>query len=202
MNNILLNRFKYAVLFLSQLFITLYLPVIFMTYSISWYKFNFNFNSRIERIGYNKAIKGIEELTGFLREKNELRDPSWTKKETKHLKEVKQLYFKLNILFVMALIFFVILFEKKVCNKNSIKNLIFIFALLCIIPFFKFFWREIFHTILFNNDFWKNSASDFSYYLMPRIFFRNSLIFIIVVSSILNTVIYYFSSKESVSKTN
>ena len=60
---------------------------------------------------------------------------------------------------------------------------------LLIMPFFQYFWMQIFHPLLFNNELWRTDRADISWYLMPREFFMGVIGFIVVSSLLLHLLL-------------
>jgi Protein of unknown function (DUF1461) len=136
----------------------------------------------------------IDELTGFFRHQDELRS-GWTYKEKKHLSEVRDILDILSAMAVIAAIGFALAFNKKDIAKVALINIAIIIVLSTLMLFFKFFWVKVFHPLLFNNDLWKNNPYDKSFYIMPGIFFKYSMIAFFAASLSINTFIWKFTRK-------
>lgn len=176
--------------FISFLYVTFFLPVSFTTYNPGWFKFVCNFHDRCERIGIENAHSGISELTGYFMHRNGLDDPKWTLKESLHLEEVRQMFDLVVKIFLVMFLVFLLTFSKKRLRYFSIVNFFIVISLLAVLPFFKTFWREIFHPLLFDNNLWINNRFDLSYWIMPRKFFMITVGFIVLSSAILNLMTY------------
>ncbi|MGH7885047.1 MAG: DUF1461 domain-containing protein [Thermodesulfobacteriota bacterium] len=171
--------------FVSFLYITFFVPMSFSIYNPGWFKFVCNFHDRCEKRGLEESHKAIDQLTGYFFHQNEL-DLKWTKKEKLHLKEVRVMFDKLVKTFLVMLLIFFITFNLKRLKRFSLINFFIILSFLVVIPFFKTFWRDIFHPLLFNNKLWLNNRFDFSYWIMPRKFFQITVGFIIISSALIN----------------
>ena len=64
-----------------------------------------------------------------------------------------------------------------------------------LIPFFKSFWMDVFHPLLFDNELWRTNRSDVSWYLMPKAFFLRIIIFITLTTLLLNLALWGWSRK-------
>lgn len=176
-----------GLLFFSLFYMTLYTPVFCVVYSPYWYTINCRFHGRCERIGMERARLGIQELTAFYRHtQNSLAAGFWTDKEKQHLAEIRPM---LDILFITgmaSLALFCVCYRASHIRRFALINTAIILLLIVILPFFSYFWRRIFHPLLFHNMNWLNTPSDFSFYILPRVFFRNTLIFMVLTSSLIN----------------
>ncbi len=190
-----MKKSKNIFLGISLLYLTLYLPVILMTYFPQWYIFNCKFHQRCNFIGYSNALKYIDELTDFFLHKNSLQR-GWTEKEKSHLEEVRAILDVLAIVAGLCTALFIFTFNRSKMAILAIINLLIILCLLLLIPFFKTFWINVFHPLLFYFFLWRNNYLDRSFYIMPRIFFKHSIIFLIFVSSLLNGVVWFAFRKE------
>lgn len=186
-----MNRLKPLILFLSLMYLTVYLPVMTVVYSSFWYKMNCGFHGRCELVGEEKATQGIAELVSYFRHShNELLSSFWTVKEKKHLKDVRGMIDIMTILCVPFLLMFVFSFDGVRVRRFSLVNTAMVCSLLLVLPFFKYFWRHVFHPLLFSNRNWLNTPHDFSYYILPRVFFQYTVIFIVITTILVNLTIY------------
>jgi hypothetical protein len=181
---------------LSFFYLGLYLPITLMTYFPQWYIFNCNMHRRCDYIGYSRALKYIHELTGFLIHKNPLSN-DWSVKERMHLAEVRDILDILAVTAIIGIVLFILFFKRAKISKYALVNLVIIGFLLLMVPFFKVFWQKVFHPLLFDNNLWKNTYADISYFIMPRVFFKHSMIFMILFSSLLNGFLWIFFKKYS-----
>ncbi|MCA9496230.1 MAG: DUF1461 domain-containing protein, partial [Nanoarchaeota archaeon] len=177
-----MNKF---VFFISLFFILLYIPFSFTVYSHSYHKYNFLNQDISSEIKNEDILVADKNLINYFLHKEKLNE-MWNINEKKHMEDVRNIYDCLLILFFIFLIisFFYSKLSLKYINKKFLEkclkiNILITISLLFIIPFFSYFWNNIFHKIMFNNKFWIYKNGDMSYYLFPNEFFLNSLIFII-----------------------
>ncbi len=186
-----MKRIKNKLPGFSLFYLSLYIPIVLMTYFPQWYTFNCKLHPRCEVIGYSNALKYIDELISFFLHKSIL-SGEWTLKEKLHLAEVRDILDVLAIIAFSCIILLIASFKRAKISTCALVNLVIILSLLVLLPFFKTFWVKIFHPLFFDNDLWKNNYLDRSYYIMPGIFFKHSLIFFIAFSSLLNGIIWLF----------
>ena len=178
------------ILFLSLFYFTFYLPMSFTTYNSWWYKSMCSYHYRCERFGADDINLKIDELTDYFLHKADSLD-KWTKKEKFHLEEVRNILDRMFIIAAVSLIFLIINYKRTRNLKSFSKiNLALVVCFFIIFPFFKTFWREIFHPIFFDNDLWKNTKLDVSYYIMPRTFFKITVGFIFTSWLLINLTTY------------
>jgi uncharacterized membrane protein len=194
-----MKRLRKYVFAFSVLYLTLYLPIASMTYLPGWYTLNCRFHQGCQYVGIKKAHGFIKELTDYFLHRGDLKT-SWSTKEKIHLEEVRRL---LDRLFIAALLFLLItfvLYDRRALSLIGLYNLCIVFSLTVVLVFFKTFWVNVFHSLLFSNDYWKNIPSDKSFYIMPREFFRNSMMAMICVSSLLNALVYFLFRQKKKSR--
>jgi hypothetical protein len=191
MNKFNLNL-KNVLLFISVLFLTLYIPLTYTVYSDSWYKFNYNQQDTYQQLGENKTINATNNLINFFLHNKEL-NGLWNQKEIKHMNDVRNIYDILFILFVLSVISITLLFDKKLIKKYSKINMIVIGSLIIVIPFFSLFWNYIFHPLMFSNNLWIMTSNDISYYLFDienYTFMFNSVLLVILSGVAINLIIW------------
>jgi len=181
----------------SLLYCSLYLPLILIIYFSFWYSFNFRFHKRYLIIGKEYAENLINELINFFWHKGQL-NAGWSQKERIHLTEVRNI---LDMILIIAIVCTIIifLFFRELKPKLSFfftANVLFILILFLIVPFFKLFWVKLFHPLLFRNNLWRNSFKDLSYYILPGIVFRNSIIYLLSSSLSINAVSLFITRKK------
>lgn len=176
-------------LFFISLAVVIYTP---------WtYQFNCHWNPRCEQLGLAKIDASSSELARFFRHDLILPSPPWSEKEVLHLTEVRGMYDQAFCLFLLITAVFVIDFvlNKRaqryqayaVVSRNLMLGLLVL--MLAISPFFRFFWIEIFHPLVFSNDLWRTDPQDISWYLMPSYYFLWVIIFLLATTLILNQVL-------------
>ena len=183
------RRIKSKIPGISLFYLSLYIPIALMAYFPQWYIFNCKFHHRFNLIGYSNSLKSIDELTVFFLHKN-LLSGEWSGKEKVHLGEVRDIFDILAIIAFLCIVLLIVSFDRSKISTCASVNLVIILSLLVLLPFFKTFWANIFHPLVFDNDLWKNNYLDRSYYIMPGIFFKHSLIFLIALSSLLNGILW------------
>ena len=182
-----MNLLKHTLLFLSLLYITIYLPLAAVIYTPYWYKANCSWHPRCEHFGKIRAARHIKELTGYLRHSGELESPAWTNKERRHLAEVRQIFDRLFFIALAAAGLLTSFFDRGALKTAALANIGLMLVLCAVLPFFTVFWRDIFHGWLFDNTYWKNNPADVSYYIMPRVFFRHTMMLLIAAAWLFNT---------------
>lgn len=180
---------KGALLFVSLLYITFYIPMAFSVYSPVWMEYNCEYHKRCEVVGMEEARKGISELSAYFRHQGTL-ETFYTDKEKLHLKEVRGIFDKLFLASLGALLLLVLTFDRKRVSRFAVVNALLILSLLAVLPFFGTFWRDIFHPLIFNNDLWMNDQYDLSFYIMPRQFFKYTVGLLTVLCFLINIGIW------------
>ena len=98
----------------------------------------------------------------------------WSSKEILHFIDVREIFDKFISIFILCVVYLVVNF-KKVNFKNLVyvkKYLKYIILFpLIVLPFFSYFWNNIFHKYLFSNDLWLMTPSDLSFYIFNEWFF-------------------------------
>ena len=183
------NSIKGALLFVSLLYLTFFIPLAFTVYSPLWMQYNCDYHKRCEVIGMDEAEKAISELASFFRHQGGL-ESFYTDKERLHLTEVRGIFDKLLIAAVVAMGMIVLCFNAKRARRFALINAVLILSLLLVLPFFGTFWRDIFHPLMFNNDLWMNNQYDLSFYIMPRQFFKYTVALLTVLCFLINIGIW------------
>jgi uncharacterized membrane protein len=173
------------------LYLTIYLPIAGVLYLPLWYSANCQWHDRCHMFGELRSAARISELAAYMRHTaGQLESADWTTKEKRHLAEVRQIFDHLFLIALGAAGLGIYLFNAKSLRRGALANIGILFCLCGILPFFGYFWRDIFHEWLFDNPYWKNNPSDVSYYIMPRVFFKNTMILVIGISALINTAIF------------
>jgi hypothetical protein len=114
------------------------------------------------------------DLIGFFIYLSPLDSAVWTAKEILHYIDVRSILDLFYNGFLFCLIFIVFNFKK--INFSNLKfvsrylKYIILFPLVTL-PFFNYFWNNIFHPLLFSNDLWLMYPGDLSYYIFNEWFF-------------------------------
>jgi len=196
------NRLKGILLFISLFYLTVYLPFTFTVYVPLWYQLNCRWHSRCEEIGHERAQTGIHELTSFLRHQGELVSISWTRKEKFHLAQARDIIDRLFLVALSATVMLLLTFDRGFVPRKALVNAAVIICFLAILPIFEPFWKQFFHPLLFNNELWKNTPFDLSYYIMPDQFFKVSMTFVIAMSCLINLTIWFALRNRNNSKSH
>jgi len=193
-----LNRIKGIILFISLLYLTLYIPMTLTFYFPQWIALNCDFHNRCQNVGRENAERGINELTSFFTHQGELVN-LWTNKEKLHLKEVRGIFDKMFFLGLISLVMILLTYDRKRMSRYALINAVIIIILLIVVPFFGTFWRDIFHPLLFDNDLWKNNKYDLSFYIMPRQFFKYTVALLIILCFSINIAIWLALRRKKLS---
>jgi glucan phosphoethanolaminetransferase (alkaline phosphatase superfamily) len=146
-------------------------------------------------IGSANAVRFIDELTGFFLHMGQL-NGNWTAKERFHLLEVRGILDVAACIAGICILLLIVTYNRSILPFYSTVNLLIILSLLILLPFFKFFWVKIFHPLFFSNNLWLNNSFDRSFYIMPGVFFKHSLIFLVSSAALLNGFVRVFARKR------
>jgi len=177
---------KYLLLLLCLLYLSIYIPMAGVIYTPFWYKANCNWHPRCAHFGESRAAGHIDELAGYMRHTKELASPAWTKKERWHLAEVRQIFDRLFLAAIAAAGLLTALFNKDAIKYAALSNIALMLLLCGVLPFFTVFWRDIFHGWLFDNAYWRNNPGDVSFYIMPRVFFKHTMMLLMAAAGLVN----------------
>lgn len=180
-----ISRLRTPALGVSLLLLTLYLPLAAMVYLPGWYHLNCDWHGRCARLGEPLALASIDNLTAFFAHRAEL-NSNWSAKERAHLTEVRSIYDGLAATALAALLLAWACFDPRRVRAATLTNTAIILCLLLLLPGFGYFWRHIFHELLFSNELWKTDRGDLTWYLTPRSLFRNAVIVLVVAGAGLN----------------
>lgn len=180
------------------------LPLAFSVYTPYLYQANCYWNERCDQLGEQQTERRISELNRFFLHLNTQLPQPWTQKENIHMGEVRQIYDSVFIVFILLTLFFIFDYRRgsqaglryRRYTRNSL--LISVALMLCallLIPFFKVFWMNVFHPLLFDNELWRTNRSDVSWYLVPKLFFMRAILFITVTTLLLNLALWWWHRK-------
>ncbi len=192
-----------GLLAITLLYLSIYLPIAGVLYSPLWYDANCHWHDRCHRFGEQKAADRIDELTAYMRHMGDLSSSDWTIKETWHLEEVRRIFDALFFTGLAAAGVLIFLFNAKTLSRAGLANIGILLCLCAILPFFGYFWRDVFHEWLFDNTYWKNNPRDVSYYIMPRVFFKHTMMLVIGVSAFINAGVFlgfFYRQKKRAAK--
>ena len=119
----------------------------------------------------------------------------WSAKEVAHYGDVRSIIDWFNYYLVISIIFVGLNFRK--INLSNLKfvssKLKYIILLpLVVLPFFSYFWDNVFHKIMFSNDLWIMVPTDLSYHIFYYDFFILSYLSFVGVEFGL----FYFINKK------
>jgi uncharacterized membrane protein len=181
-----MKKVQHTALFISVFYLSVYLPVFWLTYFPAWYELNCKWHGRCDVSGPGHGQTHIRELTAFLRHTGKLAHPDWSAKEKRHLHEVRTMLDMMLAGAVCAVSLFFLTFNRRRFGHFALVNSVLLLTSAMILPFFRQFWRHAFHGLLFDNADWINFPTDVTYHITPRVFFLNSFIFVISASLIIN----------------
>lgn len=171
-------------------------PLAIMIYVPEWYFFNCHFHTRCERYGMPGIEHHVHNLVNYFLHLDKFHG-RWTGKEISHLSEVRAIYDKLFLTVPVWIALFAWSFNWARLKRAAMISLMIVASFLLVLPFFAYFWMDVFHPLLFNNMNWKNNRFDVSFWIMPREFFRNSVIFMVVVSTGLSGTAWYWAHRKT-----
>ncbi len=170
-----LDRLRTPALALALLVVSLYLPLAALVYLPAWYELNCAWHGRCARLGDELTRASIDHLTAFFAHAEPLAG-RWSERERVHLSEVRVIYDWAGATALAALAVLALVAEPLRLRRAALINIAVVASLLLLLPVFGFFWRHVFHELLFANDLWQTTRSDLTWYLTPRTLFRNSLL--------------------------
>lgn len=181
---------------LALLYLSLYLPLMITTYVPAWYQFNCRFHGRCLQMPMAPSELRIRELHQFLLHRNFLSSP-WSTKERYHLAESRSLLDGALLIAVVCIV--LLLWPAKIKPQIwwPMLNIVIVLMFCLILPFFRFFWTRIFHPLFFDNQMWMNTCKDVSYYIMPSVFFEHTILLILLVSIMLNAILFFYFKRRT-----
>lgn len=200
-----LSKLKIIIFSLLLLLWLFFIPLAAVIYTPWTYQVNCQWNPRCEQLGAAKLETSMNELASLFRhELTTLPRPPWSEKETQHLTEVRGMYDRAFWLFILITILFILDFiiHKQVqrfktyakFSRNLMLGLLIL--MLAISPFFRFFWLNVFHPLVFSNELWRTDPQDISWYLMPSNYFLWVIVFLFVTTLLLNQVLVWLLPKD------
>ena len=173
-------------------FVSFTLPLGFLVLTTEWYDFNCQFHTRCERFGKAELMAHAEQLPRYFLHLAEL-EGRWSLTERLHMADVRRIYDSVALLALVALTVCGLVLKKwpEWFGCVALWNVFIILGLLAILPVFGYFWKHIFHAVLFTNEYWKTSRADVSWYLMPRVYFRNAFILMVAAAALINLTVYF-----------
>ena len=193
----------YILISLSIIFIisfTLVLPIFLnftLQYSLSSFTLEHNIQDSIfTHLNENDIKQAQQEIINYYIFNEELSTEFFSDFEIIHYEDVKNILLVSSIVYLLFLILLVytLLFQRSLVSKNNIlkiSKISLIILLLCIpcIIFFEYFWRNIFHSLLFQEGTFQILQPQYiSYYIYSEQFF------LIIVGGVLIFQILLFST--------
>ena len=126
-----------------------------------------------------------DNLSAFYRHQAPLTG-AWTGKEVQHLSEVRDMLDRLVWVLLAGMALLAWLWQPQSVRRAASMNLLLLLLGLSLLPFFAFFWAQVFHPLLFDNLLWKNSPLDASWFVMPRVYFRNATAYTLILTLLAN----------------
>ena len=187
-----MNRLLTICFGVALLFVSLYPVLAAQIYTESWYKIGCAWHGRCQQLGEARADRAIAELARFWRHQGDL-SRIWTAKERRHLADVRPMFDAFSGVFVGSLVVCWMLFSRERLRRAALVNAVAVLLPLIVLPFFKYFWVEIFHPVLFDDLNWQNTRSDLSWYLMPKPLFALSLGVLVTWTCVVNLAAYWWA---------
>ncbi|MEA3411352.1 MAG: DUF1461 domain-containing protein [Pseudomonadota bacterium] len=182
------ERLRQVGLFASLLYLTIWLPLAAVIYLPFWYHASCAWNGRCAVVGEGVVSAGVAELTAYFRHQGEL-VTRWSAKEKKHLTEVREIYDRMFFAAIVAIIVLVVTADCRAMRRYGLFNTAIVVSLVVVLPFFKTFWMDVFHPLLFDNELWRTNPSDLTWYLTPRTYFKYTIILLIALTVLLNGLV-------------
>ena len=168
-------------LFFSYYSFILFLSILLVVYIPLFYQLNYS----ISGDNYEELKPYTNELISYFLYFNVL-DDTWSQSEQKHYDDVRFLY---SFIFVISVMLCLLLrFFKKYlsCVSFSKYSLVLLYSHFLVFLDFEFFWDSIFHPLLFSNTYWIIYPGEISYLLFSYDFFITSIIFIVIINTIIH----------------
>lgn len=188
--------FRSALASTVLLVLTLYPTLAIQIYVPAWYELGCEWHSRCDRLKKMDSSEAIRQLAAYWRHQGELKDP-WSEKERQHLAEVRPLYDGIAVLFLVALMAAPWVLRGASLTRAARNNALLILLLLPGLLAFRSFWMEVFHPLLFDNQLWKNTRADLSWYFMPPTFFQYSAGMLLGVALTANLFVWVAARQRS-----
>lgn len=190
------DKIRLWVYTISVLFLTLYIPLIFIIYSPYFYDSQYERLDVYDRIDKQRAQNATTNLRSYFLYIEELDPNYWNEKEQIHMKDVRDIYSLIHFLAIFSLVFIKLSYSREYIRKAAAYSMIILgLMLILIVPTFTFFWNSIFHQIMFSNDYWIYTSQDISYYLFPEKFFVNAFLIISIFAIFVQIVLVKIGRK-------
>jgi uncharacterized membrane protein len=163
---------------ISLLLLSVYLPLVGMIYTESWYRLHCDWYYRCLVLG-ELAERSIANLTDFFLHREALHG-RWSHKESLHLAEVRGIYDVLAGIALLAIVGLIYGYRGVRLRRTALTNIAVILSLLLLLPAFGYFWRHVFHEVMFSNELWRTDRNDITWYITPRVMFRNAIVALVI----------------------
>lgn len=180
------RRLRLALFTGSLLALSLYVPLTGMIYLESWYRLHCDWYGRCAPLG-ELAERSVANLTDFFLHREPLHE-RWSAKERRHLVEVRGIYDLLAAMSLLALAGLALGYRRDFLRRAALINIALILSLLLLLPVFGYFWRHVFHEVLFSNELWYTDRNDITWYVTPRVMFRNAIVTLVIGGVAINLV--------------
>ncbi|MGF1453605.1 MAG: DUF1461 domain-containing protein [Opitutales bacterium] len=181
----------------ALLYLSLYVTAAFVAYLPVWHTASLHLHERDNRFPEEIMHERIDQLQRFYRHQAPLEPQrSWTAKETRHLTEVRGLLDGCFWLACAALPVSVFALRRHRWRSLAQVNGVALLFLAAILPFFGVFWSDIFHSLLFDNEDWKNNRTDISWHIMPPMYFRWTFALMLVVALSLHGLLWWTGKRR------
>lgn len=178
----------------------LWLPIAAVTYVPGWHAASCQWHARCAgydegRAAHDGAQQRIAELRRFMQHGDPLDTRYWTEKERTHLAEVRSLLDRAALIALLGALVFLHAGAQDRANAAR-RALLIVAACLLVLPFFRTFWREIFHPLLFSNELWMNKPADTSWWVMPRLYFQYTTALVIGCAALLCAAAWWQARRQ------
>ncbi|MEM7293132.1 MAG: DUF1461 domain-containing protein [Pseudomonadota bacterium] len=180
---------------LQVLIVSLALPLAATVLTPSWYLQNCEWHGRCAEITGDTAEQHIGNLRDYFLQRDDLRG-FWSDKERRHLAEVRVIYQHITLVSALALVAVALClyWQPNWVRKATVVAFVILVVLaLGGLSAFGFFWRDVLHPLLFDNRDWLTNPRDMTWYITPRVFFRNSMIVIVSGAALIMGLVYALS---------
>ena len=181
------QKLRASVFTVSLLLLSVYVPLMGMIYSESWYRLNCKWSERCLVIG-QLAERSIDNLTNYFAH-IEILHARWSEKESLHLAEVRGIYDVLAGVALLAVLGLVFCYRGANLRRAALTSIAVILSLLLLLPAFGYFWRNVFHEFVFSNELWRTDRNDITWYITPRVMFRNATVALIIGGVAINLAV-------------
>lgn len=167
-----------------------------MVYTPLWMDAACGFHGRCEAFGRDEAREHIFELAAFFRHQGTL-DGRWTAKEIAHLSEVRGFYDVLFLAWPLVVVLMLVTLRRARARAVAVTVAALTLAAAALLPAFGYVWDEVFHALMFDNDWWKNTRADVSWWILPNQFFFATVVAFLLTWSAMAALLWVWGSGEA-----